>query len=363
MRYVLFLLTLNFTCFAQTPIFTSGTEGYKSFRIPAIVKAKNSCLIAFAEGRVNDAGDFGNIDLVMRKSCDNGKTWSNLQIVIDNDKLQAGNPAPVFDFLDPEFPEGRLFLFYNIGNNHENEVRKGHGKREVFYVTSTDNGDTWSTPVDITSQTHKPSEWRSYANTPGHALQLTKGSKKGRIFIPANHSEGEPLEHFEDYHAHAFYSDDHGKTFKLSKSLTLKGSNEATAAELSKDKLMLNVRNQKGDIKQRIIAISNDNGETWTSEFFDEKLIDPVCEGSLLNIGGKKLAFTNAADIKKRNNLTLRISKNEGKTWSKTILIDANDGKGDFTAYSDIVKIGKKEIGVLYERDNYKEIVFKIVKW
>ena len=126
---------------------------------------------------------------------------------------------------------------------------------------------------------------------------------------------------------------------------------------------MLNVRNQKGDIKQRIIAISNDNGETWTSEFFDEKLIDPVCEGSLLNIGGKKLAFTNAADIKKRNNLTLRISKNEGKTWSKTILIDANDGKGDFTAYSDIVKIGKKEIGVLYERDNYKEIVFKIVKW
>ncbi|MCP9769237.1 exo-alpha-sialidase [Lacihabitans sp. LS3-19] len=363
LKIISFFLFLNFTCFAQTPIFTSGTEGYKSFRIPAIVTAKNGCLIAFAEGRVNNARDFGNIDLVMRKSCDKGKTWSKLKIVVDNDDLQVSNNAPVFDFLDPEYPEGRLFLFYNAGNNHENEVRKGHGKREVFYVTSIDNGDTWSPPLDITSQTHRPSEWRSYANTPGHALQLTKGSKKGRLFVPANHSEGEPLEHFEDYHAHAFYSDDHGKTFKLSESLELKGSNEATAAELSNNRLMLNTRNQKGDIKQRIVAISDNNGETWTSEKFNEKLIDPVCEGSLLNIGGKKLAFTNAADINKRNNLTLRISKNEGKTWPKSVLIDANDGKGDFTAYSDIVKIGKRKIGVLYERDNYKEIVFKIVKW
>lgn len=359
---VFFNLIFSFS-FAQTPIFTSGTEGYQSFRIPAMVIAKNGCLIAFAEGRVNNAGDFGNIDLVMRKSCDNGKTWSKLKIVIDNDKLQAGNPAPVFDFLDPEFPEGRLFLFYNIGTNHENEVRKGNGKREVLYVTSIDNGETWSSPVDITSQTHKPSEWRSYANTPGHALQLTKGSKKGRLFVPANHSEGEPLAHFEDYHSHAFYSDDHGRTFKLSQSLKLKGSNEATAAELSNDKLMLNARNQKGDVKQRILAMSKDNGETWTSEYFDEKLIDPVCEGSILNIGGKKLAFTNAADIKNRNNLTLRISKDEGKTWSKSILIDTNDGSGDFTAYSDIVKISIRKIGVLYERDNYKEIVFRILKW
>ncbi|HLO46198.1 MAG TPA: sialidase family protein [Leadbetterella sp.] len=364
MRRITVFFNLIFTIsFAQTPIFISGTEGYRSFRIPAIVAAKNGCLIAFAEGRVNNAGDFGNIDLVMRKSCDNGKSWSKLKIVIDNDKLQAGNPAPVFDFLDPEFQEGRLFLFYNTGTNRENEVRKGNGKREVLYVTSIDNGETWSTPVDITSQTHKPSEWRSYANTPGHALQLTKGSKKGRLFVPANHSEGEPLADFEDYHSHAFYSDDHGRTFKLSQSLKLTGSNEATAAELSNDKLMLNARNQKGDVKQRIIAISRDNGETWTSEYFDEKLIDPVCEGSILNIGGKKLAFTNAADIKNRNNLTLRISKDEGKTWSKSILIDGNDGSGDFTAYSDIVKISKRKIGILYERDNYKEIVFRIVKW
>ena len=364
MRRITVFFNLIFTIsFAQTPIFISGTEGYRSFRIPAIVAAKNGCLIAFAEGRVNNAGDFGNIDLVMRKSCDNGKSWSKLKIVIDNDKLQAGNPAPVFDFIDPEFPEGRLFLFYNTGTNHENEVRKGNGKREVLYVTSIDNGETWSTPVDITSQTHKLSEWRSYANTPGHALQLTKGSKKGRLFVPANHSEGEPLAHFEDYHSHAFYSDDHGRTFKLSQSLKLTGSNEATAAELSNDKLMLNARNQKGDVKQRIIAISRDNGETWTSEYFDEKLIDPVCEGSILNIGGKKLAFTNAADIKNRNNLTLRISKDEGKTWSKSILIDGNDGSGDFMAYSDIVKISKRKIGILYERDNYKEIVFRIVKW
>ncbi|MEO9004761.1 MAG: sialidase family protein, partial [Ginsengibacter sp.] len=108
--------------FAQSKaVFVSGTEGYKSFRIPAIVKTKNGDLLAFCEGRVQGSGDFGNIKIVLKRSLDNGKTWGKLQIVASNDTLQAGNPAPVVDLTDPRFPQGRIFLFYNTGNGQEME--------------------------------------------------------------------------------------------------------------------------------------------------------------------------------------------------------------------------------------------------
>ena len=151
---------LNVFAIAQQkiPVFISGTEGYKSFRIPAIIKTPNNDLLAFCEGRVNGSGDFGNVDIVMKRSSDNGKTWSALKIIVDNDSLQAGNCAPVVDMTDSNYPNGRIFLFYNTGNKIEGEVRKGNGLREVWYKTSTDNGITWSDAVNITTQVHKPNQ-------------------------------------------------------------------------------------------------------------------------------------------------------------------------------------------------------------
>jgi sialidase-1 len=366
--------------FAQTHVFTSGSDGYKSFRIPAIVRAPNGELLAFSEGRVGGSGDFGDIDIVLKRSKDQGKTWSGLEVIADYDKLQAGNPAPVVDLSDPEFPKGRLFLFYNTGNNHEGEVRKGNGLREVWYKTSVDSGISWSAPVNITTQVHRPKQpdsntaynfqedWRSYAITPGHAMQFSNRSFKGRIYIPANHTAGPPKTHFTDYQAHGFYTDDHGKTFKLSDNISFEGSNESTATEISGGRLMFNTRNQKGDVKARIVAISSDGGSRWDTTYFDHNLPDPVCEGSILTIGKYKtkniLAFSNAADTLKRDNLTLRISFDDGKTWKKQYLVDkGTEGRKDFTAYSDLVQISKNAIGVLYERDGYKEIVFKVINW
>lgn len=387
MRYLLFFLTtcvLSLHLLARqtsVPVFISGIEGHKSYRIPAIIRLANGDLLAFAEGRVNDAGDFGDINIVLKRSKDQGKTWGPISTVVDYDKLQAGNPAPVIDLLDPKFPKGRIFLFYNTGNNHEGEVRKGNGLREVWYKTSADDGNSWSEPVNITFQVHKPNQpkanpaynlkedWRHYANTPGHALQYTSIPYKGRIYIAANHSEGNSKKPNEDYFAHGFYTDDHGISFKLSANVNLPGSNESSAAELSNGRLMLNARNQKGDVRARIVAISKNGGETWDSIYFDNNLPDPVCEGTILNIGKKNgknmLAFCNAADSDERNNLTLRISADEGKTWSRSYPIDKNPAnkKSAYTAYSDIVKIGKHGIGVLYEKDNYSQIIFKAVKW
>ena len=366
----------------KVPVFESGKDGYKSFRIPAVIKLPNHDLLAFCEGRVNSSSDFGNIDIVMKRSRDNGNSWSAITILANYDSLQAGNPAPVVDKNDPAFPQGKIFLFFNTGNNFEGEVRKGLGVREVWYITSIDNGLTWSKGVNITTQTHRPNQpqvnplynfkedWRSYANTPGHALQITKGLYKGRIFVPANHSMGAPKNHFEEYYAHAFYSDDHGKTFKLTESVNVPGSNESTAAEISNNGIMFNARNQQGDVKYRILAISHNGGAHWDTTYFDKQLPDPVCEGSILNIGFKNnkhlLAFCNAADTKNRNNLTLRISDDEGLTWKKNIVIDnAIDPKmmSNNSAYSDIVLMNKNNIGILYEKDDYSKIVFTVIDW
>ena len=302
-------------------------------------------------------------------------------MVVNYDSLQAGNPAPVVDLLDPEYPNGVVYLFYNTGNNHEGEVRKGKGLRECWFIRSFDGGVSWSKATNITLQTHKPNQpsvngvynfvedWRSYANTPGHAFQFQQGKYKGRIFVAANHSAGDPQKQFRDYAAHGFYSDDHGKSFKLSPSLNIPGSNEAIATELTNSRMMMSVRNQRGDIKSRILSYSSNGGESWDTTYFDSNLPDPVCQGSILTVGYKKgkaiVASSNAADTLKRDNLTLRISNDEGKTWTNSFVVDksTDDKKRDWTAYSDLVKLDKKTIGILYERNNYAEIVFQPIIW
>lgn len=374
----LLLLFSSVLSFAQVKVFTSGEDGYTSFRIPAIIRAGNYNLLAIAEGRVNGAADFGDINLVLKKSADNGKTWSALQVLVDIGDLQAGNPAPVLDQFDPSNPQGVLYVFYNTGNNHENEVRKGNGYREAWYIKSVDHGATWSAPVNITRQVHRPKvagtdyqfaeDWRSYAITPGHAMQFTAGPYKGRIFVPANHSAGEPMKGFAEYRAHGFFTDDHGKSFLLASNIVFPGSNESIATEISGGGLLMSIRNQLGDVRARILAYSSTGGRTWDTTYYERQLPDAICQASLITLGYKKgkaiVASSNAATERKRDSLTIKISKDDGRTWKQSILVDAAaNGTKDWTAYSDMVILTKRKIGILYERDGYKEIVFKEIGW
>jgi sialidase-1 len=382
----LFLLILLWSALLNaqqklSTVFSSGKDGYATYRIPAIIDLPNGDLLAFAEGRVNGSNDFGDINIVAKRSHDKGLTWTALQTVVDVDSLQAGNPAPVVDLTDPAYPNGRIIVFYNTGNNHENEVRKGKGLREVWYIASTDNGHSWSKPVNITTQTHRPKQpainnaynfkedWRSYANTPGHAIQFSDGRYKGRIFVAANHSTGEPTADATDYSAHGFYTGDHCVTFRIGATVGRPGSNESMAAVLGNGKLMMNSRNQRADTMARIVSLSSDGGATWDTTFIDGALPDPICQGSILTIGNTKgkaiVAFCNAASRIHRDSLTLRISFDDGHHWQKSYLLDNGTGKPDedATAYSDLVKISDNEIGVLYERKDYTQIVFMRVKW
>ncbi|KPM48083.1 sialidase family protein [Jiulongibacter sediminis] len=349
---------------AQQTVFESGKEGYSCYRIPAILKV-NKTLVAFAEGRRNGCSDFGDVDIVMKTSNDEGKTWSELKLLVNNETIQAGNPAPVFDASDPRYPNGRLFLFYNTGTASEHDIVYGAGVRETWFITSEDLGVSWSQPQNITLQVHKPHEpdynpdynfkedWRHHALTPGHAIQL----ENGRLFIPINISIGEPQNGKIPYRAGAFYSDDHGKSFKLAKILKSKGSNESTGVQLSNGEVILNARDQTEKTGKRYTARSTDNGQSWDTEEVDTYLTDPVCQGSLHIIRRKKKDLVLLSQVfhpHKRENLSLHFSTDGARTWEKTITID----KGS-SAYSDLVVLSKNKVGVLYEKDDYRRIVFK----
>ena len=338
------------------PLFTNGQGAYACYRIPAIVASPQGTLLAFAEGRTSSCNDFGDVDILMTKSTDGGRNWSTPKVVAQFGDWQAGNPAPVWDIQDSRFANGRLFLVYNTGDVSEHELRLGHGSRQVFYITSTDEGESWSSPIEITTSVHfnknssqPEKDWRTHATTPGHALQFQSGTFKGRLYIPANHSQGPPQKDFNEYRAYGFYSDDHGQTWTVSPDIPIPSSNEAIGAVLPNGQLMLNIREQNGYTKQRLIALSNDGGASWQEVYFDEALSSPVCQSSILLFEGNQdtlLLYSGPNSTEKRVKMTVKGSVDLGQNWTIEKEIYAG-----VAAYSDLVQIDSNTLGLFYERD------------
>tara|TARA_R110002111_G_C5999101_1_gene372917 strand:+ start:162 stop:1319 length:1158 start_codon:yes stop_codon:yes gene_type:complete len=334
----------------ETVVFQRGESGYHSFRIPALIVSPQGTLLAFAEGRKNNLNDSGDIDLVLKRSTDQGKTWSELSVVWNDGEHTCGNPCPVVDQ-----STGRIWLplTWNHGKDHANQIKDKTGRdtRRVYMSYSDDDGVTWKTPYEVTKTTKKP-EWTWYATGPGNGIQLTRGAHKGRLVIPCDHNvtlDGKVVRR-----SHAIYSDDHGKTWQLSQPIDEK-TNECAVVELADGRLLMNMRSYHGQ-NQRAIAVSDDGGTTWSEVTLDAALIEPVCQASLIRVrfpeSGKpgQLLFSNPAS-KKREKMTVRLSEDEGKTWSASRLVTPGSA-----AYSCLAVLSDGAVGLLYERDGSQKI-------
>ncbi len=153
-------------------VFTSGQEGYKCFRIPAIIQSPNGDLLAFAEGRKEGCSDTNDIDLVMKRSRDGGVSWSALQVIWDDQLNTCGNPVPIVDHITDQVI---LLSTWNLGEDHESEIieQKSTDTRRPFVQISSDNGHNWTEPKEITAQVKLP-EWTWYATGPGSGIQLNQ---------------------------------------------------------------------------------------------------------------------------------------------------------------------------------------------
>lgn len=337
-------------------LFKNGTEGYKCFRIPAIVATNNGTLLAFAEGRKNGCSDTGDIDLVLKRSDDNGKTWSNLVVIWDDGKNVCGNPAPVVDKLTGSV---HLLSTWNLGEDHESEIIDGKsiGTRRVYVLSSTNDGKSWSRPKEITKSVKKD-DWTWYATGPGHGIQLEFGENEGRLVIACDHIEAGT----KKYYSHVIFSDDAGSTWELGGRTNQSQVNECTVVELSNGDLMLNMRNYDRSYKSRKISISKDDGETWGDIYTDTDLVEPICQASLLHTeldGERILFFLNPADKHQRQNMTLKKSDDDGKTWETVKTLFSGPA-----AYSDMVMLQDQRLGCLYEAGNenpYQGITFETV--
>jgi sialidase-1 len=325
-------------------LFQAGEGGYHTYRIPSLIVAKSGVVLAFCEGRKNGRGDTGDIDLVLRRSTDGGKTWDKLQTVWDEADNTCGNPCPVVDQ-----KTGTILLLMTHNLREDTEARivtgKSKGSRTVWIAKSADEGATWTKPIEITRDVKKP-EWSWYATGPGIGIQL----KSGRLLIPCdNKMDGGKLRQ-----SHVVYSDDDGDSWKLG-GVVGSGCNESQAVELSDGRVMLNMRSYELN-KLRLIATSSDGGETFTRPVEDPALIEPVCQASILRYPGEKggILFSNPASGK-RERMTVRLSTDDAKTWPRSRVLFEGPA-----AYSCLTVLPDKSIGCLYERGDkgpYERIV------
>lgn len=344
-------------------VFRNG-DGYNAYRIPALIKAANGELLAFCEAR--EGGDASQIDLVLKRSSDGGRTWSGLEMVqaakefVDlfedaPPPITVGNPAPVVDHLDPQHP-GRIWLPFTLENDR------------VFVTCSDDHGRSWAPRREITSDVKRES-WGWYATGPVHSIQLQQGPHRGRLVIPADHRLGDGGADRGPNGAQVLYSDDHGHTWKLGAIDDTYhdglNANETTVVELSNGRLYFNTRDQHGDAPgTRGEAFSSDGGRTfdppaargYTAFEPASKVLDPpVVQCALLRASfdpndpaGHLILFSgpdeNGPSGQGRSDLRLRWSSDEARTWNDGPLLHVGPA-----AYSDMAMLDHAHVGVLYE--------------
>ncbi|MGX1911878.1 exo-alpha-sialidase [Streptomyces phaeochromogenes] len=339
--------------FEQQVLFKASQDpGYACYRIPAVVKTTKGTLLAFAEGRVNDCSDAGDIDIVLKRSTDGGRTWGPLQVVNEGAGDTHGNPAPIVDR-----ETGRVVLAetYNTG-------RPGGGNCDVpcdrtpHMQHSDDDGLTWSEPRDLSDEI-LPAHWNSwYATGPVHGIQLTRGRHAGRLVFGVN-TETWNGSRVSANHAALIVSDDGGDHWRIGASdswpIADDGTfrqkpSEMTMTEGADGTILVSGREQDGtDLGHRTQAFSRDGGNSFTSPFRAlPDLYTPQVQGSTVRLGNRTLLAC-PGDPDRRRTMMVRSSYDGGRTWDSvdrgTVVTT------DWSGYSDMVGIGGSTVGLMYE--------------
>ncbi|MEU1014427.1 exo-alpha-sialidase [Streptomyces sp. NPDC005898] len=339
--------------FEQQVLFKASQDpGYTCFRIPAVVRTTKGTLLAFAEGRVNDCSDAGDIDLVLKRSDDGGRTWGPLRVINEGAGDTHGNPAPVVDR-----ESGRVLLAetYNTGRT-DGKNCEVPCDRTPHLQYSDDDGHSWSAPRDL-SEEILPREWNSwYATGPVHGVQLSGGRHAGRLVLAVN-AETWDGSRISANHAALVVSDDGGDHWKVgatdSYPVGADGTfhqkpSEMTVTERPDGAVYVSGREQDGtDLGHRTHTVSRDGGDTFAAPF--EAIPDlyaPQVQCSTLQFG-RRMLLGCPGDPDRRRTMQIRSSYDGGRTWDS---VDRGTTvTADWSGYSDLVRADGAHVGLLYE--------------
>ncbi|MFT5299870.1 MAG: sialidase-1 [Mariniblastus sp.] len=338
-----------------------------TFRIPGIAKANNGNLLAVYDMRYDSSRDLqGDMDIGLSRSSDGGQTWSEPAPIMDMGEFQ-GKSESENGCSDPcilvDSTTGEIFVAacwtYGKPNTHQWSGKGSEPGLDILHSTqfmvvrSTDHGKTWSQPENWTDKLKDP-KWHLFAPAPGNGITMSDG----RLVMPTQGRDAEGLPF-----SNVTWSDDHGKTWHVSQPAR-RDTTECAVVELSDGRLMLNMRDNrnrklKDQTNGRAVATTKDLGQTWTRHDSDHALLpEPTCMASLIRLdyeGRPILLFSNPNNKSRRAGMTLQISFDDGKSWpvSKRLLLDTKGG-----AYSSLVMIDEKTIGILYE-SSVADMVFQ----
>jgi sialidase-1 len=333
-------------------LFQAETEGYKTYRIPGIVVATDDSILAYCEARKTGTGDWEDIDVYLRRSTDGGKTWSPRQLICDSKNNTVNNPVAIVD------RSGRIHFMYCIDY------------ARCYYTHSDDHGQTFAASREITDtfeEFRRDYDWNVIATGPGHGIQLNNG----RLLVPVWLSTGG--KRHRPSAVSTIYSDDHGRTWQRGQIVCnhptpLVNPSETLAVELSDGKVLLNIRNENRKYR-RAVSTSADGASDWSKIRFDETLFEPVCMAALIrlprpfaaNEGTFVFVNPDSQQNKKefgwrraRENLTVRISADDCRTWSESRVLDPGT-----SGYSDVAVGRDGTIYCLYERGGDRGFALK----
>ena len=309
----------------RAELFRANTFGYQTYRIPAVIDLGAGVVLVAAEGRRDGVNDWGQIDLVIRRSCDGGHTFDAQRTVVTDAGYTCGNPTWLYDATKHVLT---LLFCKNGADEPEALVLEGKAQRTVWLCQSNDDGLTFSTPREITNQV-KPADWTWYATGPGHGLTL----HDGRWVVPCCHAVGVTKTREDPVRSHLLVSDDHGATWRVGAIVDQPRSSECGIVEVAPNVLYVDFRNDAPP-HSRGGALSVDGGDRITWHTLHDSVTDPGCRGGACGGARPGEVYLSHPRGPKRRDLVLEHSSDGGRTFTQLLHIAAG-----CAAYSDLVSL------------------------